>query len=281
MDAARTRHEGALAQYQTAEVELAQYPHRVRASEAELESEQSAVRVAEGELQQREAELALARKKRADATLVAPIRGAIARRHLNPGEHVGEGTAVFTIVRTDPLKFTGTVGEHAALAVRPGQLVRLRAEATGGREFTGRVTRVSPAVDVASRTVLLEAEVPNREGLLKPGLFGRGTVVLRADRDVAFVPETAVSYFAGLTRVFVVADGRAHERAVTLGARRDGLVEVVAGVRPGEQVATSGLARLHDGAPVTAAPAAGERGAPPAPGVGRSRSPRHPADGTG
>jgi RND family efflux transporter MFP subunit len=254
LDVARTQYEVALAQDETAQMELRQYPDRVRVAEAQLESDRSAIRVAEAELRRREAELALARKKLADATLIAPIAGAVARRHLNPGQYVSANTPVFTLVRSDPLKFTGTVAEHAALEVRPGLVVRLRVDPSPGRDFTGRVTRVSPAVDVTSRTVLVEAEVPNRDGLLKPGLFARGAVVLRRDPDVAFVPESAVSYFAGLTRVFVVADGTARERTVTLGTRQDGLIEVVKGVRLGERVATSGLAQLQDGGRVTAAP---------------------------
>jgi HlyD family secretion protein len=254
LDVARTQHESALAQYQTAQVDLGLYADQVRVAEAQLESEQSAVRVAEADLRRRDAELALARKKLGDATLRAPIAGAIARRHLNPGQYAPENTPVFTIVQGDPLKFAGSVTEQAALGVQPGQLVRLHVEPAAGREFSGRVTRVSPAVDVASRTMLIEAEVPNHEGLLKPGLFARATIVLRLDRDVPFVPESAVSYFAGLTRVFVVADGTVRERAVTLGVRQGDLLEVVKGLQAGEQVATSGLAQLQDGAPVTVAP---------------------------
>jgi membrane fusion protein (multidrug efflux system) len=138
----------------------------------------------------------------------------------------------------------------------------VRVEPVPGRHFAGRVTRVSPAVDVTSRTVQIEAEVPNPEAQLKPGLFARAALVLREDPSVAFVPEAAISYFAGITRVFVVADGKASERMVVLGARRDGLVEVVKGVQPGEQVATSGLGQLQDGAPVTVGPADARRGAP-------------------
>jgi RND family efflux transporter MFP subunit len=260
LDTARTQYEAALAQHETAQVELGQFPDRIRVAEAQLESERSGVRVGESDLRRREAELALTRKKLGDVTLRAPIAGAIARRHLNPGQYVAENTPIYTIVRSDPLKFTGTVAEHAALDVRPGQRLRLRVEPLPGRQFEGRVTRVSPAVDVTSRTVQVEAEVPNPDNLLKPGLFARAQVVLRQDRDVAFVTESAVSYLAGITRVFVVADGTARERTVTLGARQDGLIEVVKGVRPGDQVATSGIAQLQDGAPVTpAAPA--DRGA--------------------
>jgi membrane fusion protein (multidrug efflux system) len=89
------------------------------------------------------------------------------------------------------LKFTGTVPEHASLALQPGQSVRIRVDPIPGRLFPGRVTRVSPAVDVTSRTVAIEAEVPNPEGLLKPGLFARAAVVLRQDQRVAFIPESA------------------------------------------------------------------------------------------
>jgi RND family efflux transporter MFP subunit len=262
LDVARTQYEVAVAQHETAQVELTQFPDRVRVAEAQLESDRSAVRVAESDVRRREADLALTRKRLGDLTLRAPISGAIARRHLNPGQAVAENTAVFTIVRSDVLKFSGTVPEHSALEIRPGQIVRVRVEPVPNREFAGRVIRVSPAVDVASRTAQMEAEVPNPEGLLKPGLFARAALVLREDRDVAFVPETAVSYLAGITRVYVVADGRAAERTVSLGARKDGLIEVVKGVKVGEQVATSGLGQLQDGAPVTTGPPGGAQ--PPA-----------------
>jgi membrane fusion protein (multidrug efflux system) len=182
--------------------------------------------------------------------LRTPIAGAVARRHVNPGEYVRENVAIFSIVRSEPLKYSGVVSEHAALAIRPGQAVSLEVDPVPGRVFTGRVTRVSPAVDVANRTVLLEAEVPNADGLLKPGLFARGALAIRRDTAVPFVPEAAVSTFAGITKVFVLADGKAQETSVKLGLRQDGMVEIVEGVRPGQQVATSSLAQLHDGAAV-------------------------------
>ena len=252
-DAARTQYESALAQYQTAQVEMGQYPDRVRVAEAQLQSELSAVLVAESEVKRREAELGIAQKKLGDTTLRAPIRGAIAKRHVNPGEFLKENTPVFTIVRSDPLKYTGTVPERAALEVRPGQSVRLQVDPVPGRTFEGRITRVSPAVDVTNRTVALEAEVPNPQGLLKPGLFARGVAEIRREPGVAFVPETAVSYFVGITKVFVVADGKAQERTVKAGSKQDGAVEILEGVKPGEHVATSGLAQLYDGAPVKVA----------------------------
>ena len=250
LDAARTQYESVAAQYESAQVDLDQYPERVRVADAQLRSDLSAVQVAEADVARRQAELGIAEKRLDDATLRAPIDGAIARRHVNAGEHVKENVAVFSIVRSDPLKYTGVVSEHAALEIRAGQAVRLEVDPVPGRAFIGRVTRVSPSVDVANRTVLLEAEVPNPDGLLKPGLFARGAIATRRDTGVPFVPEAAVTTFAGVTKVFVLADGRARERSVKLGRKQDGMVEILHGVRAGEQVATSSLAQLYDGAGV-------------------------------
>jgi RND family efflux transporter MFP subunit len=251
VDAARTQYEAVAAQYETAQVEMGQFPDRVRVADAQLRSDLSGVQVAEADVARRQAELGLAEKRLTDGTLRTPIAGSVARRHVNPGESVKDNAAVFTIVRSDPLKYSGVVSEHAALEIRPGQSVKLEVHPVPGRAFAGRVTRVSPAVDVTNRTVLLEAEVPNPQGLLKPGLFARGVLATGRDAGVAFVPEAAVSTYAGITKVFVLADGKAQERAVKLGRKQDGMVEIVEGVRRGEQVATSSVAQLHDGAAVT------------------------------
>jgi RND family efflux transporter MFP subunit len=259
VDAARTQYASVAAQHETAQVEMGQYPDRVRVAEAQLRSDLSAVQVAEADVARRQAELGIAEKRLADATLRTPIGGAVARRHVNPGEYVKENAPVFAIVQSDPLKYSGVVSEHAALEIRPGQAVTLEVDPVPGRTFAGRVTRVSPAVDVANRTVLLEAEVPNPQGMLKPGLFARGALTTRRDTGVLFVPDQAVSTFAGITKVFVVAESKAHERAVKLGRRQDGMVEVVEGVRRGEQVATSSLGQLHDGAAITVQPSRSAR----------------------
>jgi len=271
-DAARTQYEAMLAQYQTSQVDRTMYPDRVRVAEAQLQSDRSALRVAESEVKQREAALGIAQKKLADATLRAPIRGAVAKRHVNPGEFVRENTPVFTIVRSDPLKYTGTVSERSALDLKNGQRIRLQVDPVPGRSFEGRVTRVSPTVDVTNRTAALEAEVPNLQALLKPGLFARGAVLTREDAGVPFVPEVAVSYFVGITKLFVIGDGKAQERAVRVGGKQDGAVEILEGVKPGERVATSGLAQLYDGAPVRVL-----ESSPPSRGRGKGEGVRAPA----
>jgi multidrug efflux pump subunit AcrA (membrane-fusion protein) len=262
VDQARAQFQGADALVQMAETALGQHGDQLRAAEAQLQADLDAIKAAEALVRQREAAVELGRKRLTDTVVSAPLTGVIAKRHVAVGEFVKDNTPLFTVVATDPLKYTGTVPERAAPELRPGQEVRLTVDAFGGRAFPGQVTRVAPVVDVPTRTLALEARVPNGQGLLKPGFFARGAVLTRRDARVPFVPAEALAYVVGISKVFVVADGRVQERLVRAGPRAAGWVEILDGVKPGEVVATSGLAQLYDGAPVlpvapTPGPAAG------------------------
>jgi len=96
--------------------------------------------------------------------------------------------------------------------------------------------------------------VPNADGRLRPGFFAKGVVLTRKEDGVPFVPVSAVSYFVGITKVFVIASGKAQERQVRTGTREGGWVEILDGVKPGETVITGNLSQLFNGAPVTVAP---------------------------
>ncbi len=124
-------------------------------------------------------------------------------------------------------------------------------EAYPGRAFAGQVTRVSPAVEVQTRSLALEGRVANGDGRLRPGFFAKGQVLTRKDGAVAFVPAEAVVYFVGISKVFVVGNGKVEERLVKPGARQGAWVEIAEGVKPGETVAVSNLSQLFNGAPVT------------------------------
>jgi RND family efflux transporter MFP subunit len=255
VDQARAQHQAAAALVQMAETTLTQHAEQMRAAEAQLAADLGAVKAAEAQIRQREAAVDLGKKRLSDTVVPAPLTGVVAHRHVAVGEFVKDNTPLFTVVATDPLKYTGTVAERAAPEIRAGQEVRLTVDAFGARAFPGQVTRVAPVVDVPTRTLALEARVPNGPGLLKPGFFARGAVLVRRDTRVPFVPADALAYVVGISKVFVVADGRAQERLVKAGLREAGWVEVLDGVKPGETVATSGLTQLYDGAPVQPAAA--------------------------
>jgi RND family efflux transporter MFP subunit len=252
-DVDNVRHLYNVAQAQLAVAENArnQHPDQVFIAQAQVESDRAALRVAEAEVARREAALSIFKKRLADTTVRAPINGAIARRHLSAGEYVKENTPVFTVVTLDPLKYTGTVPERYVPDLRVGQALQLAVEAYPGQTFPGQVTRLAPAVDVQTRTLALEGRVGNSEGRLRPGFFAKGSVLTRKEGAVAFVPADAVVSFVGITKVFVVANGKAEERAVKPGARQAGAVEIVEGVKAGELVAVSNLSQLFSGAPVT------------------------------
>jgi membrane fusion protein (multidrug efflux system) len=201
-----------------------------------------------------------------DTDIVAPFDGLVRKRLVNVGESCKEKTPLMSLVSTHALKLQGEVSERFAPRVDVGHAVRVEVEAYSGRKFAGSITRVSPAVDVESRTFTVEASVPNPGGALKPGFFAKASIVTGMERNVPFVPEEAVVTFAGIVKVFVIAEGRAEERRVTTGQRRDGWIEILEGVKVGEAVATSGLSQLATGTPVTFQFRGGSSPGEPSPG---------------
>jgi RND family efflux transporter MFP subunit len=251
VDSARNQYNTAAAQLTMMKTAAAQHPDQVRVAEAQLRSDLATVRAAQATVKQREATLSLAEKRLGDTTVKAPIAGFIARRHVSAGEFVKDNTALFTLVVTNPLKYAGTVPERQAPELRTGQTLRLTVEAYPDKTFAGAITRLAPAVDVATRTLAVEARVPNEAGALRPGFFAKGSVLTREDPSVVVVPADALMNVVGLNKVFVIADGKAQERQVRPGARQGGTLEILQGVKAGETVATSNLPALYNGAPIT------------------------------
>jgi len=173
------------------------------------------------------------------------------KRLVSTGEYVRPGTPLFDLVDDDPLKLRGDVPERFAQEIATGQPVQVKVDAYPDVVFDGKLMRVSPAANAENRSITVEAEVPNPERKLKAGFFASANIVTRADDQALVVPETAVITFAGVTKLFVVRDDVVHERHVRVGTRDEhGLVEVIEGLQVDEVVATSGLAKLEDGATV-------------------------------
>jgi membrane fusion protein, multidrug efflux system len=245
----------AAAQAEGARTLAAQYPDQVRVADAQYTSDLAAVRAAEAQVTQRQAALGIVQKRLGDTTVRASLTGHVAKRHVSAGEYVKENTALFTIVVANPLKYVGTVPERQAPDLKIGQPLQLTVEAFGERPFTGTITRIAPAVEVTTRTLTVEARVPNADGALRPGFFAKGVVLVRQDPAAIFVPSEAVTSIAGITKVFVVADGKAVERIVKPATRQGTWVEIPDGLKAGESVAITNLAALFNGAPVELAPA--------------------------
>lgn len=214
---------------------------------------QAQLNEARSRLEQSASRVEAAKKHLADTYIRSPISGEVKKRFISVGEAVNPQTRLFTVVSTGTLKFRGAVSEAASPRIKTGQGMEIRVDAYKGQSFTGTLKRISPAIDAETRTLEIEAEVPNRHGVLKPGFFAKGAVLTARESGVPFVPEAAVYSFAGVTKVFVIADGAAHERQVRTGVRDGDMIEVIGDIKPGETVAVTGLPGLYDGAKVSAA----------------------------
>lgn len=196
------------------------------------------------------ARVALARKSVADTSVTAPFDGIVAERLVSVGGYVTRGTRVATVVRIDPIRVELTVPEQAISLIDEGQTVKLTVDAYPDEVFEAQIRFVSPALRADQRALTVEAIAPNPSGRLKPGLFATALIQRRASAPALLVPEAAVETVSGTSRVYVVQDGRAYERIVTLGDRVDGQIELTSGITAGELVALSPAGRLADGSAV-------------------------------
>ncbi|MDD5657962.1 MAG: efflux RND transporter periplasmic adaptor subunit [Elusimicrobia bacterium] len=196
------------------------------------------------------------------APVPSTLDGTVARLYLDRGAHVTPETPIALVVDQSEVIVRADVPERYAGRVALGQAARVRVDAYPGREFSGRIWRVSPVVDPATRSSVIEARLDNVSGRLRSGMFGELTLVTGRHARVASVPKEALSEEGGAA-VFVVKDGRASRRRVKVGLRGDAYVEILEGVQPGEQAVVFGLYGLRDGSPVEIL--GGEKPAQPAP----------------
>jgi RND family efflux transporter MFP subunit len=161
------------------------------------------------------------------------------------------GAPVATLVRTHPLRLRLAVPEREARFVRVGQTVDLTVEGDPGK-YQGRVARLSPAIAESNRTLMIEAEVPNDQGALRPGAFAKAQIVIEAGQRIVTVPLDSIITFAGIEKVLLVTEGKVVEKRVRTGRRIGQQVEVTEGVIAGNQVIVQ-PGNLVAGEPVTVA----------------------------
>jgi membrane fusion protein, multidrug efflux system len=196
-----------------------------------------------------------------DTRVVAPVTAMVERRNAASGEHMSRGTSLFTVVRTETLELTGAVPARDANRVKTGQLVRFNADA---RTFTGRVARVSPTIDPASRSVGVYIQIPNAGGSLKGGTFASGRIVSRISENTLIVPTNAVRQEMGTGAPYVYRiDGDMIERrAIQLGIIDEGIgiAEVTDGLEEGDRIVTGTVGTISRNVKVQIIGGEGRRG---------------------
>jgi membrane fusion protein, multidrug efflux system len=209
------------------------------------------MRVAQADTDAAEKQLGIARKKLSDTDIRAPFAGSVQKRMVSLGEHVGEGMPLYELIATDPIKLRAPIPERFVPMAKVGLRIDLTVDARPDKIFHGTVSRIAPALDENSRTLLIEAEVPNADGMLKPGYFAHVTMNLGHDRAL-FIPTSAVLRYAGVARVFVFKDGAVRSREIATGSIEGDQIEIISGLKPGERVVVSDVDRLADGTLVVA-----------------------------
>ena len=222
--------------------EIATFATRVQTAAADVAQAKSALDQAELNLR--------------DAFVRAPVSGRIETRTVTTGQYVSPGGVLATLVRRDPLLLRFQVPSEEARSLRPALVARFRVPGDA-QDFAARITHVAGAADATSRMVAVTAQVDDpRRALLRPGAFADVKVPVGGPSQAPVIPQTAIRPSEKGFLAFVVEDGKARERVLTLGLRTaEGLVEVRGGLKAGEQLVVRGAEALRDGLPVAVSPA--------------------------
>lgn len=196
------------------------------------------------------ANMQLAQVKLEKSVIRAPFTGVIGLRDVSVGDYISVGQDLVSLEAVNPLKVDFRIPETYSSAVKAGQPLELTLDALPNQRFQGKITAISPVVDAGGRSLVLRAEVTNDEYRLRPGMFARVRLLTGNKEEAVLVPETAVMPVGEEFFVYVVEDGRARRVRIELGLRQANQVEVIAGIREGDQVVVAGLQKVRDGAEV-------------------------------
>ena len=185
----------------------------------------------------------------------APFTGRLGIREVNLGQFLEPGNRIVTLQALDPIYVDYALPEREYSRIATGQEVRVGVDAYPGETFAGKVTAVSSGLEEGTRSVRVQATLPNPDGRLRPGMFAEVDTLQAESQDVITVPRTAISFNTYGNFVFVINEGEGgalsvKQRQVTTGAVRAGRVVVTSGLQAGERVVRAGLVKLRDGQPV-------------------------------
>ena len=214
----------------------------------------------QAQLDQANAQIAKTEALIAQKLIRAPFAGRLGLRQVDVGQYLSPGAPIASLTDLSMLYVDFTLPSPLRPQIEVGQMVEVAADALRGRVFTARVTAIEPQVSAATRTMRVQATMPNPGGALLPGMFVNAAVVLPPRPNTVVVPETAVEYTLYGDSVFVVreagkdADGKPLLKAVRTpvktGARWGDKVAILEGVKPGDRIVAAGQIKLQDGSRV-------------------------------
>jgi membrane fusion protein, multidrug efflux system len=196
----------------------------------------------------------------AKKTIRAPFDGEAGIRQVNPGQMVPAGQQIVSLQALDPIFVNFALPQQRLSELKEGLVVRVTTDAVPGHQFKGKLTAINSQVDEVTRNIQVQATLENKERLLQPGMFVTATVILPQEQTTIVIPATAISYAPFGDSVFVIEkkhdektkkDGLVlRQQFIRTGETRGDFVAVLQGLKPGEQVASTGVFKLRNGAPI-------------------------------
>lgn len=217
---------------------------------------QSELDGAEAQFAQAKAQADTIRAVIAKKTIRAPFAGRLGIRLVNIGQILKDGEAIVSLQSLDPIYVNFLLPQQDIAQLTLGQKVSVTSDALPGQVVVGQLTAINPDVDAATRNVRLQATLANADGAMRPGMFANVAVALPTKNHVVSIPITAVVYATFGDSVFVIEDAKEgqgkvlRQQFVRLGEKRGDFVSVLDGLKPGQQVVSSGVFKLRNGAHV-------------------------------
>ncbi len=211
---------------------------------------QAQIQLTEAQGEQAVAELNELKIRLEQMRILSPMDGQIAERFVDAGAVISPATPIARVVNLSTMITRANVPEREVSKLRIGNRALVRVDAFGERVFEGKVTRIGPVLDAATRSALVEVEIPNQDIGLRAEMFARVTLDLAAQRPALLVPRQALVYRGQQPGVYVLQEGRPTFREADPGVLQGEEIEIAADLRPGMTVITRGATLVSDGVPV-------------------------------
>ena len=238
-------------------------PQEYQQEQTSLEVMQAQLQLAEAQAQQSMAELTELRIRLGQSKIYAPMSGVVSQRYIDPGALVNPNQPILQIVNLATMVTQGNVPERNIAKLTIGNPANVMVDAVPGRGFEGVVARIAPVLDAATRSALIEIDIPNREMVLKAEMFARISLDLGSLRDATLIPRDGLVYRGQDPGVYIVeGDGnRPIFRVIETGMTREGQIEVLGNLDAGTRIVGRGATMLRDGDRISTGPPPGRGGA--------------------
>ncbi len=222
-------------------------------SEAKYQSAQASLDLARAQNNQSQARLDELRINLQNTIITSPVNGFVARRAADPGAFVSANAPIVDVVDIVHVRLVANIIEKDLKQIGVGDFARVEVDAFPGESFMGRIARLSPVLDPATRTAPIEIEIPNDQYRLKPGMYARVGIITESHANALVVPTNALVDANGTRGVYLAVNNVASFHPVKVGIESNERTEILDGVAEGDRVVTTGAAGLRNGDPIVLA----------------------------